>query len=339
MNCITLEGSCYEMGLRQGTALLERGERVLEQVPFPITPERVEFAEACLPVYVRWFPGALEELEGIAAGQACDFRLLAGAVLPMYCMVPQPCCSCFAVRSGGQALLGRNSDFLTVCERNNTHCAYHPAGGRRLLGNTTAFVELEDGVNSAGLAIGLTSVWPGPPRPGLNAGMLLRLALESCGSVGEALALLERVPTASSHTLVLADRTGELALVESRGGLCAVRRPVGEEAWVCAVNSYHLPELAEYRCPGGDDWQAEERYATMADALSAGVRTAEEAMDLLRGGRGFLCQYDRRSGHDTVWSVLCDLTAGEVWLAGGNPSRTSFEKLTRRGEGGRFWDF
>ena len=62
-------------------------------------------------------------------------------------------------------------------------------------------------------------------------------------------------------------------------------------------------------------------------------------MDLLRGGRGFLCQYDRRSGHDTVWSVLCDLTAGEVWLAGGNPSRTSFEKLTRRGEGGLFWDF
>ena len=79
MNCITLEGSCYEMGLRQGTALLERGERVLEQVPFPITPERVEFAEACLPVYARWFHGALEELEGIAEGQDCAFRMLAGA--------------------------------------------------------------------------------------------------------------------------------------------------------------------------------------------------------------------------------------------------------------------
>lgn len=327
MRQILLEGSRYEMGLRQGQALLERGERVLEQVPFPMTEERLAFAVACIPLYQRWFPGALEELEGIAAGQRCSFRLLAGALLPMYCMVPQSHCSCFAVRTEGKILLGRNSDFLTACAENNTRCVYHPAGGQQFLGNTTAFVEMEDGVNDAGLAIGLTSAAPGPLHPGLNAGMFLRLALESCGSVGEALALLERVPMASSHTLVLADRGGEIALVESRGERHAVRRPAGEAAWVCAVNRDHLPEMAAYNRPEEDDWQAEERFRTMTAALAAGVSTAGEAMDLLRGGRGFLCQYDRRSGHDTVWSVLYDLTAGETWLAGGNPSRTEFEKL------------
>lgn len=327
MRQILLEGSHYDMGLRQGRALLERGERILERVPFPVTEERLAFAGACMPLYRRWFPGALEELEGIAAGQGCPVRLLAGALLPMYCMVPQPRCSCFAVRAGGRVLLGRNSDFLTACEENNTCCTYHPAGGGRFLGNTTAFVELEDGVNDGGLAVGLTSAWPGPLRPGLNAGMFLRLALETCGSVGEALALLERVPMASSHALVLADRGGEIALVESRGERHAVRRPAGEAAWVCAVNRYHLPEMAAYNRPEEDDWQAEERFRTMTAALAAGVSTAGEAMDLLGGGRGFLCQYDRRSGHDTVWSVLYDLPAGETWLAKGNPGRTGFEKI------------
>lgn len=336
MNNIKLEGSHYEEGLQQGTALREQGKSILAQVPFPITPARLAFAEACLPVYERWFPGGLRELEGIAAGQGCDFSLLAGALLPMYCMAPQPHCSCFAVRAEGRVFLGRNSDFLTACEENNTHCTYRQAEGGRLLGNTTAFVELEDGVNGEGLAIGLTSVFPGPLCPGLNAGMFLRLALETCGSVGEALALLERVPVGSSHVLVLADKTGDIALAESRSGHHAVCRPAGENGWVCAVNRYQLPEMAGFSRPGVDDWQAEERFRTMTDALSAGVRTAEEAMELLRGERGFLCQYDRRSGHDTVWSALYGLTAGDVWLAGGNPSRTSFEKLARRGDGGLF---
>lgn len=328
MRHLAFAGSHYEMGLQQGAALLERGERILEQVPFPITQERLEFAQSCLPVYGRWFPGGLEELRGLAEGQGLPFPLLAGALLPMYCMVPQPRCSCFAVRGGGQSLLGRNSDFLTALKGSNAHLVCRPAGGLALLGNTTAFVELEDGVNSAGLAAGLTSVLPEPPRPGLNAGMLLRLVLETCGSVGEALGLLERVPTASSHTLVLADRRGDIALVEQHGERRAVRRPAEETAWVCAVNRCHLPETAPPAPDSGDDWQAEERYRTLTRALPAGLRTAAEAMDLLAGRRGFLCQYDRCGGHDTVWSAVYDLSAGEIWLAEGNPGRLPFRKLT-----------
>lgn len=326
MNYITSEGNHFDMGFRQGVALLERGGHILERVPFPITEERLEFAAACLPSYECWFPGALRELEGIAAGQRCSHRLLAGALLPMYCMTPAVHCSCFAARSGDRVLLGRNSDFLTAAEENNTHCVCRPTGSLRFQGNTTAFVEMEDGVNEAGLAIGLTSVWPGLPRPGLNAGMLLRLMLETCGSVREALELLERVPAGSSHTLVLADRTGEIALAEGRGERLAVRRPRGEDAWVCAVNSYHLPEMVEFNRSGEDGWQAEERYETLTKALAGGIQTAEDAMELLSGKRGFLCQYDRRSGHDTVWSAVYDLTSGDAWLAEGNPGRVGFER-------------
>lgn len=226
-------------------------------------------------------------------------------------------------------LLGRNSDFLTALEPQNASCLYRLEGSHAVIGNTTAFVELEDGVNERGLAGGLTSVWPGPLVPGLNAGMLLRLALETCASVEETLDLLRRVPTASSHTLVLADRTGDIALVESRGGRLALRRPAENPAFVCAVNAYHLPELAPFHRPGEDDWQAEERWRTMTAALEAGVGSPREAMDLLAGRRGFLCQYDRASGHDTVWSAVYDLSGGRSYLAEGNPRRTPFRENRR----------
>ena len=49
---------------------------------------------------------------------------------------------------------------------------------------------MEDGINEYGLAVGLTSVAPTKIKPGINAGMLLRLFLEKCKSVTELTALI-----------------------------------------------------------------------------------------------------------------------------------------------------
>lgn len=49
-----------------------------------------------------------------------------------------------------------------------------------------------------------------------------------------------------------------------------------------------------------------------------------QAQGLLAGQYGFLCQYDRAQGKDTVWSVLYGLGQGRIYRAEGNPSRTPF---------------
>jgi len=54
------------------------------------------------------------------------------------------------------------------------------------------------------------------------------------------------------------------------------------------------------------------------------VRTLADACGLLAGRYGFLCQYDRTSGFDTVWSTACALRARKLLLCEGNPSRCSF---------------
>ena len=323
----TLSGRHYEMGLQQETALREAGRTVLDEVPFPLTHRLREFARACMPAYERWFPAILEELRGLADGQGCAFADLSAVLLTMYCFVPEVHCSVFAVCRNGWTILGRNSDFLPALEALNANCLYQFSDGRGFLGNTTAFLEMEDGVNRWGFAAGLTSVAPVRPEPGLNAGMLLRLLLETCRNVEEALTLLRQVPTASSHTLVLADRQGGIALVESAGNHTEVRNP--KDRFVCAVNAFHLPAMQPYGQPVEDTWFSEERYQTLIRALPNGVREIEDAMDLLAGKKGFLCQYDRGTGKDTVWSVVYDLTAGCTYRAEGNPARKPFRRDDR----------
>ena len=62
---VQFTGSHYEIGLQLGRTLACRGQHILDQVPFPLTGERLAFVRACLPLYRNWFPGALEELRGL----------------------------------------------------------------------------------------------------------------------------------------------------------------------------------------------------------------------------------------------------------------------------------
>ena len=327
-----LHGTHWQIGFQLGAGLARDGHFILDAVPFPITPARLEFARTCLPLCRRWFPAALEELRGLAQEQGCAPDELAGVLFSMYAMPPGPCCSCFALRRGRGALFGRNSDFLTELEEHNANCLYRFSdGGYSFVGNTTSFLQMEDGVNQFGLAAGLTSVPPSPPRPGLNAGLTLRLLLESCRDVPQALALLRQLPVSSCHTLVLADRAGRIALAECAPERTQIHCPGETDAFVCSVNSFHLSAMAPFRRQTDDDWRAEERYLTLTRSLAAwGPELDLQAgQDLLSGRMGFLCQYDRREGRDTVWSVLYDTASGTLLRAEGNPGRLPFQPDSR----------
>lgn len=325
-------GTHYEMGLALGTELRRQGCRLLGRVPFPLTQERLDFACACLPHYRAHFPAVLEEIRGLAEGQDTHPALLQGVLFSMYALPPSCHCSCFAVFQPHGVFLGRNSDFLTALEGDCRSVLCRPSGpAHSFLGHTTSFLQMEDGVNAQGLAAGLTSVHPGAVRPGLNAGMLLRLLLETCASVPEALDLLSRVPIASAQTLILAHRSGEAALVECCPGGYAEVRTGPSIPYVCSTNVFHIPAMQPFRIPSGDDWAAEPRWQTMERFLARRARSADRGalLDLLAGQHGFLCQYDRRTGRDTVWSVLYDLTGSAVLRAEGNPARVPFRRDSR----------
>lgn len=329
---VTYRGTHREAGLRWGRRLASHGNLILQNVPFPITQARLQFAQQCVPIYRQFFPAVLQEIDGLAEGQGCAPQALQAVLFSMYAMPPACRCFCFAVSNGAQAFLARNSDFLLALRHLNMNVIYRlDGGGFHFTGNTTAFIEIEDGVNEHGFAAGLTAVAPSHIRPGLNAGMLLRLMLETCRTVDEALTLLHSVPVASAQTLTLADAGGAIALVECSCRRVEVLRPAPHQPFVCAANAFHTPAMRAERLEGVDDWAAAPRYRTMLRALGAKAAGMDisGAMALLAGKEGFLCQYDRHSGHGTVWAVLYDLKRRAVWRAEGSPAQRRFVQDAR----------
>ena len=104
------------------------------------------------------------------------------------------------------------------------------------------------------------------------------------------------------------------------------------DPFVCAVNEFHLPPMEPCNTPEIDNWRAPERYRTMESSLrGSGERgfSVDEAKKLLSGGYGFLCQYDRAEGRDTVWSVIYDLRRRRIFRSEGNPMWCGYQEDTR----------
>ncbi len=41
---------------RNGEQLFFKKRNLLQEVPFPVTEERIQFAESCRPSYEKWYP-------------------------------------------------------------------------------------------------------------------------------------------------------------------------------------------------------------------------------------------------------------------------------------------
>lgn len=174
-------------------------------------------------------------------------------------------------------------------------------------------------------------MYPKVIKPGFNAGMLIRFILERCRTVAEAITAVQNLPIASAQTISLADKSGELAVLECNSEKLSIIRPELGRDYVAAANCFTSPDMLEYRNTEIDDWQAEERYKTAQKALSTKPESA--SVDFLKGilgGRyGFMCQYDRKKNADTVWSVIYDLKRKQIWRAEGNPSRKAYKEDKR----------
>ena len=152
------------------------------------------------------FPELLEEIQGVADGQQLPVSTLETILFNIYCVRFDNRCTCFAFHSENEIIFGRNSDFLVSIEKLNMNCLYTLAGSYAFNGNTTAYIEIEDGVNEFGLAAGLCFVYPKQIKPGFNAGMLIRYILEKCKTTSEAIIAIRSLPIASSQTITLADQ-------------------------------------------------------------------------------------------------------------------------------------
>lgn len=227
--------------------------------------------------------------------------------------------------------IGRNSDFPVSLEKLYMNCLYQLDGGFAFNANTTAFVQMEDGINEYGLAVGLTFVYPTIKAPGLNAGMLVRYLLEKCKTTKEAITWLKQVPIASTQTLTMIDDTGDMIVVECNCDHVEIIKPNKDDNFVVTTNIFHSRKMKSFNNDKIDNWKAKERYLVASNTLKQDKDhvSFELVKDILSGKYGFMCQYDRKTDADTVWSVIYDIKNKAIYRVEGNPKRKEFKKDTR----------
>ncbi|RHO27955.1 C45 family autoproteolytic acyltransferase/hydolase [Amedibacterium intestinale] len=327
---VRFKKSHYEAGYHWGQALKKHGIEITKQPTFVINEERKEFAKGSIPVYKKYYPEILEEIKGIADGQECSYENLCTFLLSMYCFEFNNHCTCFACKDHQNLIFGRNSDFLVELENLYMNCVYTLDNVYSFNGNTTAFVQIEDGINEYGLAAGLTFIYPKVRKYGCNAGILIRYILEKCKTTRQAISFLKEIPIASQQTITLLDGNGDMAVVECNPYVVEVIYP-NENDYVAAANSFHSTKMSLYNENRIDDWNSTKRYSVVNHVLKQyqGAYSLELTKDILSGKYGFMCQYDRKEGADTVWSVIYDVKNKQIFRVEGNPSRKKFKEDTR----------
>lgn len=73
----------YDAGYRFGLDASARKFNILEHLPYRMTPERLCFSAACLPIYREFFAPLLDEIQGIADAQSADVSLLQALLFSM----------------------------------------------------------------------------------------------------------------------------------------------------------------------------------------------------------------------------------------------------------------
>ena len=287
-------------------------------------------------------------------------RIMKG--LPITIDLPDLACSTFnATTAEGDAIFGRNFDLEYspgMLVRTNPADGYASVSmvnlgflgygedkmPEDLISSLTALAAPYaplDGVNEAGLAVGVLlidteSTNQQTDKVDITTTTAIRMMLDSCATVDEAVALLGQYDMHSSanscYHFQIADASGASAIVEYIGDEMSILEPgdattmgalSGEAGVTYQAATNFLLTPGEYDFGGGQD-----RYQVLMETLAAvdGVLSEDEAMDLLQSVSREVQIRDDGSVFQTQWSVvynLDDLTASIIM--GGKYDEPAFE--------------
>ncbi|MBE9063176.1 hypothetical protein IQ256_19640 [cf. Phormidesmis sp. LEGE 11477] len=280
----------------------------------------------------QFYPEICEEIKGFATGTKSDYEYLVCFLLSIGITQSAPHCSCFAAVTDQGVLFGRNHDYFKQFKKFSESSLIEPTGFNSFVGQGDTFIGREDGVNDRGLAVGYTFVDGIASQPGINFQLVIRGLLEKCSSVQSAIAWLKSLPLSTYQNLILADRSGELAVVESAPERLEVRYPEKNAPFIVATNNFQLPTMRRLQKNEHRNWyEAETRYEAITQALEKekDSLSLETCQNILSEKYGFACQYPRKGDFDTIWSVAVNLSTLSILRAEGNLSRVRYKEDLR----------
>ena len=335
MHHLEWKGAHYEMGVERGRFFQKNG------VTFPLHLDEFQLrhGNCSEPILKEFFPEVCEEIRGVSDTIGIPYSIFSSWLLCMGCCmyrleenIPVEIrgCTAFACSQNGQIIYGRNNDLPPYLQSGSKSEIYSPLHGHQFHMATSSFINGEEGLNEHGLAVAMTFVMTdlADIRAGFNSCFLVRYLLEKADSTEHALSLLAKLPVASNCNILLADRTGHMAVAECTPREKRLREAVnmGSGKIICTVNSFSSDEMKKYDAAGGNDYDSAERYRTVINWFlsHANENLMESAKRLLKGTYGFICQYDDEPDFETVWSSVFDLKSLMVFRSEGDPRKIPF---------------
>lgn len=221
---LTLTGPPRERGRNHGEAIrtmmpdaIDRWLARLDEIGAPGDfIERLIADTGLLAAAEHQTPDLLDEVRGIAEGAAQPFEtMLAWQFIDeawWYLdelvgeLPPLERCSAFAINQGGRGLAGQTQDLYRHLDGFQVMLRHVDDNGLEILMPSVSGLLGLNGVNSAGLAVCITTLSQLAHSPsGLSSGFIMP-ALLRCRSIDAALDLLRNTPIASGNSFTLADR-------------------------------------------------------------------------------------------------------------------------------------
>lgn len=323
---IELAGSNYEIGAALGKKMASRASlKKLQAAGFQeLNNTEVKKAAA---LFDRWCPGLNDELQGFA--EVLDVPLAQVVYYGMTYLRPN--CSQIAVlrsmTKSGRPMLARNYEFSHEAE-DFTLVKTSVTGKYTHLCTSVLQFGRDDGFNECGLAVTVTScgfpVGPlqymrKPKVVGLQFWAVIRSLLENCQDVNEALAFMADMPIAYNLNLMLMDKAGNAALIETMDGQRATKQigAGGHEAYLCTTNHPVLPEMISYEPRAMQ--HSLQRYNWIRQKLDgANNITSEDLKEMLlsKYPEGLCCHFFNEF-FGTTKSMVIDPACGTLELCWG----------------------
>lgn len=255
-NHILLSGSSFEVGKALGNSF-KNNPSFLNTVTIREPYIAKEDESQIYRLFDEFCPGINEEIAGFAETLHVPPLQILYYAETYLC----PGCSQIAVlpsiSANGHTLLARNYDFKdgieemsvvnTIINGRNAHVA----SSAWIFGRGEGLNEHGLAVSQSGVGIPVTRNMPSTPRAaikGLQFWAVMRSVLENCVSVDEAISWTKEMPIAFNINMLVADKNGSAALIETLDGRKAVKKvdAASSEQYLCATNHVHLPELRPY---------------------------------------------------------------------------------------------
>lgn len=332
---LRLKGTHYQMGVKRGNIFNRCG------ITFPLNLDGFQLSHGIKSEKIlrEYFPEVCEEIRGVSDTVKADYSVFSAWLLCMGCCmynlernIPVEIrgCTAFALSCDGKTYYGRNNDLPPFLKSGCKSEIYSPLNANKFNLTTSSFINGEEGLNEHGLAVAMTFVMSDLKAivPGFNSCFIVRYLLEKATSTRNATELLFRLPVSSNCNILIADKYGDMVVVECTPRLKRIRNAINTSRGkiICTVNNFSSDEMLSYDFSDGNVYQSRERYGVVISSYERIVdgEIIGNMQNLLKGKYGFTCQYEKSLNFETVWSSVFDLNNLTVYRAEGNPARTKF---------------